>query len=897
MMKKYTRVITLMLIVAASSMSFVCAQANYAWIAEFDGSYANSRTFNDGATGSTIRSLTVQSTSNDDEYVIEWDSFFNKWQNGSSPINAEFTLFWGTSSSPNGVVSSGVISGNYYTFQIDGLSYSNRNAVIMETSNLPVDIVTVTNSFVAPNEDEVIAVTLSGVKSPEERVFIRYSDNGFSTSEVAELSFATTTASTGTAIIPGSYNIPGKTVSYYAYSTTVAATSSSNHDLITLRLGNNGGSNYSYTVENNWETINNGNFSTASTWRANAVPPPNQDLVIASNLSIDQNVDANSIVCEAGNDLSVNSGSRLTIATADVTPLGISGAGSLTINGTLRISAGGFTNIVPTYNAGSTLEYTDIVGSYQRFNEWTDNASLGAGGPDNVIIDNTELDLSNGSQATLVDFSINSNLTIQNNGVLTIDETESLSVGGNLNNTGLLSLNSISDDYSSLIVSGTSTGNVTYNRYVNSNASSGGNDLISAPVTGQAFNTFIGNNSNILVNPNGPEVLFGGFDTDTNNFELWDETATTPLEAGAGYRTGIATGAGSNIVTFEGTVNTANVPVTIGQGALSIWNLIGNPFTSFLSVSDFLNTNSGLLDSNSIAVYGYNDGTDLGSTGGIYTILNNFSSYNLTPGQGFFVASNATGGSVNFATSMQRASGADDFIQGRTTAVITNIKVNLSSATGNFNTDIYFSEFSSLGLDPGYDASLFGGNAPAFAIYSHLVEENMGIPFGIQALGETDYANTTIALGVNANSGEQITFSIMENSLPESVNVFLDDTVTNTSTVLNTGDYTLTPNANLNGTGRFYLRLSDSSLSTPDNSLDNLSIYSNPNDKTIVIAGQLLEATTAKIYDIQGRAVSTTILQNKSSLQTIDVNSLSTGIYIVQLVNGTQHKTQKVIIH
>ena len=72
--------------------------------------------------------------------------------------------------------------------------------------------------------------------------------------------------------------------------------------------------------------------------------------------------------------------------------------------------------------------------------------------------------------------------------------------------------------------------------------------------------------------------------------------------------------------------------------------------------------------------------------------------------------------------------------------------------------------------------------------------------------------------------------------------------------------------------------------------------YSNKSAKTIVIAGQLLESTTAKLYDIQGRLVETTLLDT-TRLQTIDVSYLNAGIYIVQLENGLQHKTQKVIIY
>ena len=70
-----------------------------------------------------------------------------------------------------------------------------------------------------------------------------------------------------------------------------------------------------------------------------------------------------------------------------------------------------------------------------------------------------------------------------------------------------------------------------------------------------------------------------------------------------------------------------------------------------------------------------------------------------------------------------------------------------------------------------------------------------------------------------------------------------------------------------------------------------------PTDKTVVIAGELLDTTTAKIYDIQGRVVSESILESSIRLQTIDVRNLNIGVYIVQLRNGKQKKNQKLIIH
>tara|TARA_R110002111_G_scaffold98272_3_gene151609 strand:+ start:8743 stop:12174 length:3432 start_codon:yes stop_codon:yes gene_type:complete len=532
---------------------------------------------------------------------------------------------------------------------------------------------------------------------------------------------------------------------------------------------------------------------------------------------------------------------------------------------------------------------TGYILTYTYAGSWSPSNPNGtATAADNIVIASGTATIDTNTTANLLTVNPGAALTVDTGIILTI--------------TNDLVLESISTSYSSLILDGTIAGTVTYNRYVNSNNSVNGNDLISAPLSGQAFNTFIANNPNIRANPSGPEVLFGGFDNDssTNPFELWNDTDTTPLTAGIGYRSGITEGEASNLVTFEGTVSTGLVQTAINQGTVSKLNLIGNPFPSYLDAQQFLSHNASLLDPSALVIYGYNDSTD-GTSAGDYTIISTLlnTSMNIAPGQGFFVASGATGGNIEFTTTssdMRLAAGGDDFIAGRDSSVISNLKLNLSNANANFITDIFFTESSTLGLDPGYDASLLGGTAPSFALYSELIEDNTGIPFAVQALGKTDYLDVTIPLGVNANQGEQITFSISETNLPSTVDVYLDDTVENTSTLLNTSDYVMTPIANLSGVGRFYLRFSESTLSTSNHSLDNISIYTNANDKTAIIAGQLLENTTAYIYDIQGRVVSTTILDSTSRLQSLDTSHLTVGIYVIQLTNGTQNKTQKVII-
>lgn len=148
----------------------------------------------------------------------------------------------------------------------------------------------------------------------------------------------------------------------------------------------------------------------------------------------------------------------------------------------------------------------------------------------------------------------------------------------------------------------------------------------------------------------------------------------------------------------------------------------------------------------------------------------------------------------------------------------------------NSITDFYFNPNASQGLDLGYDAEVFE-NAN---LYSHLIEDNTGKQIALQALNSTDVSNVSIPLGVSANQGEQIRFSISESTLPDSVLVFLDDVLANTSTLLNDGDYVITPTTDLSGTGRFYLRTSEEALSTAENSFDTLNIFALNSSKEII---------------------------------------------------------------
>ena len=59
----------------------------------------------------------------------------------------------------------------------------------------------------------------------------------------------------------------------------------------TLKLTNNGGANFSYTVNNSWETTSGAtNWNNASSWAAGTIPVTGQPITIKHNLTLDTEI-------------------------------------------------------------------------------------------------------------------------------------------------------------------------------------------------------------------------------------------------------------------------------------------------------------------------------------------------------------------------------------------------------------------------------------------------------------------------------------------------------------------------------------------------------------------------------------------------------------------------------
>lgn len=479
-----------------------------------------------------------------------------------------------------------------------------------------------------------------------------------------------------------------------------------------------------------------------------------------------------------------------------------------------------------------------------------------------------------------------------------------------------INLKSTSTQYACLLLNGTIGGStvVNYDRFVNvvgTSGVNGGNDLISLPVRADGVVTFshflnysadngTTKNSDIIVHsPAMPSLYaFGPYNNEAASYVNYDAIAndTVRLNRGVGYRAATYSG---QTVRFTGSVSKTTETVDLTTNT-NYWNLVGNPYTTYLDSQMFLDQNASALDENAVAIYGYNSGTNSGDgTIGNFTIINYLTNtaLNIAPGQGFFVANNSVmpANQLTFTTAMRTFNGTDDFILNRTGNQNYKLRIKAKHNSAEFATEIYFNANSTLGLDPGYDAAHFNGSATNLMLYSQLVENNVGRDLAIQSLGLSDLHGVVIPLGLKSAQGQQVTFSIEDSSLPSEVLVYLEDRQTDTFTLLNNDNYSFSVATAISGTGRFFLRIGNSTLSNIEQESSNLKLYAN--QQTIFIKGLLLADSTVEVYDIQGRLVLNQKLKEGSDDNSIAATSLNTGIYIIHLKNEMQMQTKKVIIH
>ncbi|MCI2229819.1 T9SS type A sorting domain-containing protein [Polaribacter sp. MSW13] len=436
----------------------------------------------------------------------------------------------------------------------------------------------------------------------------------------------------------------------------------------------------------------------------------------------------------------------------------------------------------------------------------------------------------------------------------------------------------------SLIKNGTASGNITYNVDVEDEKWY----LISSPVFNETYNdTWVtnngiesgtGNNKGIATYQNGEA------DPTTGQWVYLQAGGSGTFGQGVGYSLK-RTAAGSYAFTGEFAYNTKTPAISIGDNN---WNLIGNPYASYLDIAKFIKenteTNYNLSDAyNSVYTWDPNSGT----TGAYIALTEGF----ISPGQAFFVHSKVANGTASITEAMQ----SNGIEEGSLRSTVTSINLNLTNGTSTKNTKINYTAGTTTSLDPGFDIGMFNGVASDLRIYTELLNNNEGISFSRQTLPNSDYENMVVPVGVKAANGQTLRFTAAAMNLPSDIKVFLEDRDNNTFTRLDeaNSEYAVTLTESLNGIGRFYIHTTPSVLSVNETNLENISIYKS-DVSTLKIVG-LQGKTTMSLFNVLGKQVLKTSFSS-NGVKEITLPKVASGVYIIQLETEKGKLNQKIIL-
>ena len=480
---------------------------------------------------------------------------------------------------------------------------------------------------------------------------------------------------------------------------------------------------------------------------------------------------------------------------------------------------------------------------------------------DNVVIPNT---------ANQPIISTSTNAVVNN---ITIDNNASVSI----------------ENGGSLIVDGFATVNGSF--IYNLNVSDDKWHLISAPVKHSQYSDAWNTANNIATNlPNEAVAKYINTNSASGNWVYYqDGSDATDFEDGIGYSLKRTVLGDYN---FTGTYPENPVITTIEANDIGVpnsenrWNLVGNPFPSYLNIATFLATNTTALKDTHESLYVWN--ANAGDNGEYQSLTTG----HIHPGQAFFVNSDVDSTSVSFTKEMLSSQNGITFYKTSKPKII----LEISNGKETKSTEINFSENKTLGLDPGFDIGTFTGQSSKFSIYTHIVSNNKEVNFMKQSLPISELKDLVIPIGINANADKEIKFTSKNLNLPAGIKVFLEDKFNDKMVSLNeeNSSYKIKLSESLNGIGRFYLHTTTNTLNTLDNSFEKVKVYK-INSSTIRINGLKGHKTKMILFNILGKKImSISFISN--GIEDITLPKMASGVYLVTLQTENKKLEQKIIL-
>jgi autotransporter-associated beta strand protein len=435
-------------------------------------------------------------------------------------------------------------TGDWVFFEVQGTPIT-----VSSVSQLP------TSGNVVGGQPVKVTATLSGTLPTGQGVYLRYTNNSYSTSAVVAM---TGTATSYSATIPGSNNTGGVGCSYYIFTSGSGLTiTGTDVDLFTINLNNNVGSNYTYTPSSTtvYKSTTSGNWNANGTWVGGVVPPVGSPVEIQNghNVTISNTFLAGNATTQAGN-ITVDAGGTLTMNPGGATFITLNGTnlfygdyvqttgtlagnnGGCTFYGNCTLTAGAFNN-QEYFESSSTLVFNGIT---QNTNIWNSGVSSGIAVPYAVTVNaNTTLTSANYTAIGLL--TINASKTFTFSGTLTVGD---MTGSGSLTSTG-----------TSTFVTGSANTSNTFSGVI---GVSGPNLTVTKNGTGTWTLSGTANTYTQATNINAGILVIASIANQSSASSIGTGATTNQMN--------IATGA---TLKYNGTGHSSNRPITLtGSGAI-----------------------------------------------------------------------------------------------------------------------------------------------------------------------------------------------------------------------------------------------------------------------------------------------------------------------------------------
>lgn len=521
-------------------------------------------------------------------------------------------------------------------------------------------------------------------------------------------------------------------------------------------------------------------------------------------------------------------------------------------------------SVTPAIRSISVFEYSDfkaIVGGIRFGKSWESVVKN-----DYTVQSGAALSISEDATINNLDVQSGGTLNIAADKTLTINAGKHITIDGTVNNniTGKIKLLSNSADGTATL-----TGNFEGPAEVQQYLASQRNWYMSSPVSA-------------ALRPNS---------TDYANVESYNETGDTWSELaidgtmviGKGYVVYPAT-TGEKTITFTGTLNSGNKSIGLTSSTVNTtykgFNLVGNPYPSFLNAAAFLNESTNAANVLPTIWYRTKDATGY-----------NFQTYNATSGvtvpdmpmayippmQSFWVRAKADGVNLNYNDGMRMHNNkTGSVIPLKVPAKATNQILRLQLSNGNTTDEavVYFNANAQNTYD-FYDSPKMMNNGTTVPnIFTTVGSENLVI----NGMNNIPY-DVAIPLSIQGTAGNYtVTKSEFSNFSSTDKVILVDNGIQND---LSLGNYTFTLSAG-EPAGRFSL-LFPSNVPTAINNTDTGKSLVFVRNNRIMVDSDELGGKIAVYNQIGQILVSQPIIDKVTELN----RPLPAGIYFIKVNNHT----------